>query len=428
MGVAPQGVGLFLCEGSLSGYSVERLQAEYSNDRGDFILHPDSVMLQPGETLRIAWELFAFPDGKFGETMLNLFEQSFRCAFTQESVFPGESIDLTVTCAKPVSTAKVTLNGKTLPVAIEGEKVRISCLPEKTGEQKFELEINGRHGFARALALPAFEEILQKRVNYILAHQQFLHEGSPLDGAFLIFDRVKKEFFYEQFVNDHNAARERLGMGLFLTAYLQKHSNPQAYQALEKFEQFVLRELFDTETGYVYNTIGKDPAYTRLYNAPWMVTLFEELFYLKHDKIYLNYIHRALRHYYSMGGTKFYPNGSVFAHLPALFRQNGMNAEADELEQFIAKHVETICANGICYPPHEVRYEQTIVTPAAGITGEYALCHPAPEWKEETGKHIEILERFDGTQPDYHLNSLPIRHWDGYWFGKAMQFGDTFPH
>ena len=43
-------------------------------------------------------------------------------------------------------------------------------------------------------------------------------------------------------------------------------------------------------------------------------------------------------------------------------------------------------------------------------------------------EHRKLLELFDGTQPDWHLNMVAIRHWDGYWFGKRKMLGDTLPH
>ena len=48
--------------------------------------------------------------------------------------------------------------------------------------------------------------------------------------------------------------------------------------------------------------------------------------------------------------------------------------------------------------------------------------------KIEAKKHIEILERFNGSQPSFHLKEIPIRYWDDYWFGKFRLMGDTFPH
>ena len=42
--------------------------------------------------------------------------------------------------------------------------------------------------------------------------------------------------------------------------------------------------------------------------------------------------------------------------------------------------------------------------------------------------YIEILKKFDGNQPHYRLNTIPIRYWDDYWFGKNGSYGDVFPH
>ena len=39
-----------------------------------------------------------------------------------------------------------------------------------------------------------------------------------------------------------------------------------------------------------------------------------------------------------------------------------------------------------------------------------------------------MLDLFNGMQPDYRLYEAAIRHWDGYWFGKRRNYGDTFPH
>lgn len=47
---------------------------------------------------------------------------------------------------------------------------------------------------------------------------------------------------------------------------------------------------------------------------------------------------------------------------------------------------------------------------------------------EECRKHLMVLEKFNGRQPTHYMNDLAVRHWDGYWFGKRMLYGDTFPH
>ena len=47
---------------------------------------------------------------------------------------------------------------------------------------------------------------------------------------------------------------------------------------------------------------------------------------------------------------------------------------------------------------------------------------------EECRRHVRVLERFNGDQPSHYLNEISMRHWDGYWFGKCMIYGDTLPH
>ncbi|MDR2022361.1 MAG: hypothetical protein LBQ71_03740 [Hungatella sp.] len=62
MGGGAINLGLVLAEGSLKGYSVERDIKNSSNERGDFILHPDNIHLKPGQSYTISWELFWFED------------------------------------------------------------------------------------------------------------------------------------------------------------------------------------------------------------------------------------------------------------------------------------------------------------------------------------------------------------------------------
>jgi hypothetical protein len=90
------------------------------------------------------------------------------------------------------------------------------------------------------------------------------------------------------------------------------------------------------------------------------------------------------------------------------------------------RHIDRILANGVNYPPHEVRYEQTIVTPAVSILCSYWLnIEKDPKVRAAIDEHVAMLTRFDGEQPDHASGGMPIRHWDGYWFGKLRSYGDT---
>lgn len=99
-------------------------------------------------------------------------------------------------------------------------------------------------------------------------------------------------------------------MGMTVARWLRRHDDPAAMRSLDLYERFVLREFFDEKTCVVYDTIGKDPTYKRLYNAPNLVQLWRELYMLKKYPRYLDYIEEeALLDYYRIGGEQFYPNG-----------------------------------------------------------------------------------------------------------------------
>ena len=84
--------------------------------------------------------------------------------------------------------------------------------------------------------------------------------------------------------------------------------------------------------------------------------------------------------------------------------------------------------NSINYPPFEVNYEQSIVSPAVSYLLDLYLATGIEKYLDEGKRQLPLLEAFAGQQPSYHLNDISIRHWDGYWFGKREMWGDVFPH
>ena len=80
------------------------------------------------------------------------------------------------------------------------------------------------------------------------------------------------------------------------------------------------------------------------------------------------------------------------------------------------------------YPPHEVNYEQSIVAPAAAYLCDLYRLTGEEKYAQAARIQLAVLDLFQGFQPDYHMNEVAIRHWDGYWFGKRECYGDTFPH
>ena len=423
MGMFDFGLGLVLTEGSLDTYSVERNLEEWSNDRGDFILHPMPFNLRPGEKMCIEWKMFWYRDGEFYKE-LEKYKSAVLINAENYTVFTNEKIEFSINR----ENASVTLDGETVNTRTKNGRTYIEYTPKRTGEHLFVIQSGETETKAEFFVQIPFRELAKKRAEFIVKNQQFNCGGSALDGAYLIYDNQDKCLIFDEIWGDYNASRERLVMGIFIAKYLQYEHNAEIYDSLMKYYRFVTREFYDEETGEVYNAIGKDPTRKRLYNAPWMSVLVLEMYNLTKDDTYLDKMYKLLEVYYGIGGEKFYPNGlSMYETVEAL-EKAGKTDKAEKLRKLYEKHVANLVKNGTNYPDHEVRYEQSIVTASTLFMAQMYMINHDKKLIGECEKQIKILEKFNGRQPSCYLNDLAIRHWDAYWFGKRRNYGDTFPH
>ena len=118
------------------------------------------------------------------------------------------------------------------------------------GEHKIELVgKSGKKIFSYINVSLPFNELVEKRVDYIINKQQYHKEGSALDGAFLIYDTEEGKPFFSNVDPDLNGTRERLAMGYIVAVYLQRVKNEKYLVAFKKYINFLLREIFDEVTG-----------------------------------------------------------------------------------------------------------------------------------------------------------------------------------
>ena len=428
-GEAPH-LGLVLTEGALGGYSVQRDLEKRSNDRGDFMMHPIPVTLEPNESFTIGWTLFWHEGKKDFYEKLKIYHRKYMSVTADNyTVFENEAISFSVepSFAYTQEDIVITKDGKGVHYYNDGCIIHVKEDAPAIGENVYHISICGVNTYCRILVLPCLEELAGKRCAFIAEKQQYHKADSGLDGAYLIYDNEEEHIFYST-ENDYNGGRERVGMGILLAQYLQIHMEEALSESLKQYISYVERELFDCETGVVYNDYHHNNVWNRLYNYPWVSRFYIELYRLYGKKEYLVCAYKALRSFYEQGGSHFYAIEIPVSAVIHCLQHENMTAEKEELLASFRQHCNYIMENGLHYPAHEVNYEQSIVAPAAHIllqTYEVTKDHTYLTAAEE---QIAVLDLFHGLQPDYHLYQVAIRHWDGYWFGKKKLYGDTFPH
>lgn len=426
MGESDINLGLVLTEGAVASYSM--CNADTYSRRGVFLLDCEHMELLSGEEYVWNWKLFWYKDHAEFQEIISKYRNVIKIEAEKYTVFRGEPIRCRISMGFEPEELMVSLNGVALTPVRKEDGYEIAYIPEQFGDNRLCVQADGIHTYAEFYVSETPDELIRKRLYFIAEKQQYKRKGSPLYGAYLIYDNKKKYPIFNSAVRDHNACRERMGMALLMCCYLQRHEDDFLRASLDDFVAFLEREFYDTETGEVFNDIGKNRNYIRLYNAPWVVTFFTEMYRLTGDKKYLTYCMKSLDVYYKGGGYRFYPNGLSMLRTCSSFQDAGMENEYKAVAEHFRKHVDNIVRNGLAYPKHEVNYEQTIVTPAVTFLSEFALISGEEFYAHEAGKHVKALERFNGHQPSCHLNETPIRYWDDFWFGSERMQGDTFPH
>lgn len=430
MGGEPPHLGLVLTDGSIGGYSVERDLARISNDRGDFILHPAPTALAPGESFKIEWLLFRH-EGKadFYKKLSVLCPRYISVRAEEYVIFKGEKIKIEIIPSFKFIGEEVVIqrNGRKIGFEIKEGIISVNENADAEGEYVYEISVNRIKTHCTVLVHIPLEELAYKRCRFIAEKQQYNNPHSRLDGAFLIYDNEEKHCYYNH-TNDSNGARERVCMGILLAKYLRGHEDKSLKRSLDKYTEYLMREIYDSETGMVYNDCGRNNDFFRLYNFPWMSVFFLERFDLYHKKSDLENAYKIIKSFYKNGGEGFYAIELPIARIIRALNDMDMEGEKEELMKLFSVHCDKLLEYGINYPPHEVNYEQSIVAPAANILLQMYEITGEKRYFDGAKTQMGVLELFNGLQPDYHMHEVAIRHWDGYWFGKNRMYGDTYPH
>lgn len=429
MGESEHHLGLLFLKGSAYSYSQEFKST--GNNRGYLYMNIEPFSLNAGESYVVEWAVFAHRGEEDFFEKARKYEEFVDVRANAGYVLErGEEGELTLTTGKEIVDADVRLGNRKLTFTKEGNRLVVPLRFSSFGEKKIDFRVNGRRGAAYFHVSPELRLLQEKRAKFIMRKQQCLDKKSPLYGAYLIYDNDEKRQYFSYEWTDQNANRERMVMGVFLAKYLRKTGDAEAKKSVELFTEFLLRECVDEDTGRACNNIGKAMNVKRLYNAPWVILYFCELYLYDGEKRWIDLAFKMIFGYYENGGANFYPNGIRFSELYRAFKKSGQTENIRKVLDCFWNHIRRIEENGTNYPPHEVNYEQTIVTPAACLLIDAYLLSKEEKYLQEAKKHLSLLKKFNGSQPDYRLYAVPLRYWDNYWFGKRRTcvYGDTLPH
>lgn len=408
-GYAPN-VGLVLTEGKINSYEIwERgVDKHNSQTRGIIALCPEDMELKPGQTKTLKWSIFPFSD---------------RGDFIRKAKELGS--------AMPSASHYVLSKGETAVLNYCGNTHFIKA--EQPGEMRIDIPYGkGKKTYADLLVFENFDTLLNRRANFIVNHQRMTNHRDERYGAFMIYDNEGDSIYPNNTRNcnpvDRDEGAERTGMGVFLA----KHhiANGKQDKELEinlKEYALFLRNKLQTDDYKTYSSIDHK-ARNRAYNYAWTADFYFLMYEITKDKKYAVDGYRTLRSMYDQFGHGFYAIGIPVIRGTNALKDAGLDAEYDILKGDFRQVAETYISNGLNYPAHEVNYEQSIVAPCIRFLCEMYLLTDDNKYLDEIEHQMPVLESFNGFQPNYHLNDIAIRHWDGYWFGKREMFGDTFPH
>ncbi len=415
----PPALALDLTDGELWAYSIAgRHQFTMSNVRGVISLHATDharaphafggqhpISLAPGQEFGLGWEIGWYDD--------------------IPAALAGHRATISApTLAAPVGTP-ITITTPAGPAAkVTSDEHRVSHVDVR--------HVDGRLSRVAVLHHTPLRELVRRRVRVILDRHRAVERTGTRAAAFVPYDTERGlRISHDLGWTDWSDARERVGMAhLLYEARLRGWCDDGAEvdAALLAYKDFCGEHLVGAD--YRIRDGSKSANTARLYNHPWFAHLFADLHAAYGDPNDLTCATGIIDSYYQYGGERFLAIGIAEAVLRTakLCEESGRVKDALRLRGHLVDHAVAVAALGADLPAHEVAYEQSMTAPLLSILEGAWRIEPSPTIRTAMETVLPWLLAFAGSQPHVRLRNVPIRHWDGYWFGRARLYGDTFPH
>ena len=428
------GLGLVVDKGALWGYSIEsRTQWLSSNARGHLYLHvtdagraPHAMGGQPGIAIapdhayELAWTLGWYDD----------FAAFERAALRPPvsapviSALVGEPVVIKSHAQEPVTLCAA--DGVSIASGAPGVFAARSDSP---GVKHIDVVCGAARSRIAVLFHRPVREIVERRIDYIIRHQRAAERGADRSGAFLPYDHAQGLAVNGGDWRDWSDGRERLAMPILLQmARLRTWGDAGKIDAaLLEYDRFFRANIVDRKGNVAEDSYHRHPG--RLYNFPWAAAYVLNRYRLHRERGDLLLAAAIFDRYYERGGTRFLAFVSeAITDIIAECEAAGERRTAANLQGLLLGHADYFIGLGTELPKHEVHYEQSVVAPLVQLLEAAYRIRPDARYADALMERLPWLLAFAGSQPHARLRHIPIRHWDGYWFGKNRQWGDTMPH
>ena len=418
--------------GAIDDYSIKYDISRTVNGsfyRGMIILHPRDQVLLPGKTATYRF-VYRFSDEK-PETAPLTGNGAIRFSADKYTLTKGEETTATLECSGEISSVSICCEGNEIPFQKENNTIICRLQFDTFGEKKVIAQINGRKTWLFINVSETVSNLLHKRAHFIAEKQQYHHEGSPIDGAYLIYDNETKSLYCENGDNDHNAGRERLGLGVLMCKALQKKYDEKLMESLKKHRLFIEREIFDETTGEVFGNIGKKSAHPRIFNYPWISVYYLEWYALTKEKKCLENSAKSLLRFFDLANRGNSAQCIEAVRIYRALEEEKMTELARSfLEQFLNYAEKLGGKSGISSPAGFLECSWCSEIPCGILcyNSQAYILSGDTKYLDRAEKFDAMLKAFFAYQPDFHMNCITVRYWDNFWFGKYACYGDVFPH
>ncbi len=190
-------------------------------------------------------------------------------------------------------------------------------------------------------------------------------------------------------------------------------------ESLKSYEDFLYREIINTETGVLYFFEQED--------YPKVIQFLIELYDLYNEKKYIQDAYTIATYYCSNGGFNRSSVEVSIVDLCYSMEFLGMENETRKLNQYLYSHTRDVVRDVVDNPEFDMESEQGIIASSSNHLLRLYLMGNDKRFLAVAEKYLRILSYFCGQQPDYRLYGNATA---GYYYevDEDLSCVSTLPH